>query len=78
MIIGGFDRSGGGTGHRHTTEFEAGIEGEAVTFGSIMKERYIAVFDVLDVRLGTVVEGFGGQRGGGAWQEVLVRRPDLP
>ncbi len=43
-----------------TTEFEAGIEGEAVTFGSIMKERYIAVFDVLDVRLGTVVEGFEG------------------
>ena len=42
------------------TEFEAGIEGEAVTFGSIMKERYIAVFAALDVRLGEVVEGFSG------------------
>lgn len=42
------------------TEFSAGMEHEAVTFGSIMKERYVAVFDVLDVRLGTVVEKFEG------------------
>ncbi len=42
------------------TEFEAGIEHEAVTFGAVMKERYVAVFGVLDERLGQVVAGFEG------------------
>ena len=57
------------------TEFEAGIEGEAVTFGSVMKERYMAVFGALDERLATVVAGFEGT--GDALAQFLVTLADV-
>jgi hypothetical protein len=42
------------------TEFEAGIEHQATSFGDVMKQRYIAVATTIDASLGALVTNFKG------------------
>jgi hypothetical protein len=42
------------------TEFKAGMEKESVTFGEVLKDRYVAILDVIDPALGNIAEAFEG------------------
>lgn len=43
-----------------TTDFEAGIEHQATSFGDVMKQRYAVVARTIDEELGKLVDGFEG------------------